>query len=233
MEVNISEIRYIMEVITLEEMIVLHSNTIGRGLSRLLAICLISAFLIGMAAGGAMASESFQWYVPNPTTLEQMEQMQIIGRQLQDKLERLHTQYRGQLSAFANFYYNCLFDHMADLHVDDDWEKFGAALDGCDSAEAFAALLDMPFLGITQAHEGYLPPEQILEVARDILKSAKSEGFFDRMLAIPKTCYDEYGEAWVVWLASPDDSQHAYMRFLRDGVLMEYYYYVSVHGYED
>jgi hypothetical protein len=109
----------------------------------------------------------------------------------------------------------------------------GEALDKCDSAEAFAAVLDMSFQGITTPHSGYLPQEEVFDIAKDILKSAKSEDAFDKMIAIPKTCYDENSEAWRVWLASPDYSHRAFMRFLRDGRLLEFYRYASPSRYVD
>ncbi|MDR2658269.1 MAG: hypothetical protein LBB86_10635, partial [Oscillospiraceae bacterium] len=174
-------------------------------LKRVLSL-VIAVMLVSLSAGISLASDEIQRYVPTQMTDEQMEEMQAVGAKLVAQIDELLMQYKSQLSQFDLFYYYCLVDHMWDLHIDDEWAGFEEALSKCDSAEAFAAILDMSFQGITKPHSGYLPQEEVFGIAKDILRSAKSEDSFNRMVAIPKTCYDENSAAWQVWLISPDYS---------------------------
>ncbi|MDR0397335.1 MAG: hypothetical protein LBH66_08550 [Oscillospiraceae bacterium] len=200
---------------------------------RFTSLVLLAFLVLGLAVSVEAAEDEFQWYIPAQMTDAQMDEMQAIGAKLVTQIDDVLAKYGQRLSPNDLFYYHCLVDHMWDLHIDDDWEEFGEALDSCASAESAALILETPFKGITQAHEGYLPKEQITAIAADILKSAKSDELFDTMIAIPKTCYSEYGLAWAVWLVSSDNAQHAYMQFLRDGRLLEYYNAVLPSTYVD
>jgi hypothetical protein len=200
---------------------------------RFVSLALLALLVFGLSVSVEASEDKFQWYIPAQMTDAQMDEMQVIGAELVAQIDDVLARYGQQLSSNDLFHYYCLIDHMWDLHIDDDWEKFGEALHSCASAESAALILETPFKGITQAHEGYLSQEQITAITADILKSAKSDELFDTMIAIPKTCYSEYGLAWAVWLVSSDNTQHAYMQFLRDGRMLEYYNAVSPSMYAD
>jgi hypothetical protein len=144
----------------------------------------------------SVEGDAFEWYAPARMTGGQMGAIQSVGESLSARIDNIVTRYKDPLSPVELFHYFCLSDHMWDLRIDDDWAGFGEALDNRDSAEAAALILDTPLKGITRAREGYLPREEILAAAAEILKSARSDDLFATMIAIPKARYDEYGMAW-------------------------------------